>query len=122
MKQSILITALVLQLVFLLACGSPSYSIRVVDGLPKETYLTFSKGTQVNVGDVFVLFHLQQAPSSSGGHGGGHGGHGGGGGTINLKHEIGKVQVVTIADETHALVKVLSGYAEDGVKAEKVQQ
>ncbi len=40
---------------------------------------------------------------------------------MSLKHEIGKVQVVKIADETHALVKVLSGYVEDGVKAEKAE-
>jgi len=105
----------------LYGCSSSSYSIRVIDGLPKETYLTFSKGSPVNVGDVFVLYHMQQAPASGSGHGG-HGGHGGGGGgPLNLKHEVGRVQVIKIADETHALVKVLSGYAEDGLNAEKVE-
>lgn len=119
MKQVIIVTSFAF-LLFLAGCSSASYSIRVVDGLPKETYLTFSKGSPVQVGDVFMLYHLQPAPASSGGGHGGHGG-GGGGGTVNLKHEIGKVQVVKIADETHALVKVLSGYVEDGVKAEKAE-
>ncbi|MBI5473554.1 MAG: hypothetical protein HY961_14540 [Ignavibacteriae bacterium] len=120
MKKVMLIALLTFPLL-LVGCGSPSYSIRVVDGLPKETFLTFSKDSAPNVGDVFVLYRLQQAPASSGSGHGGHGGHGGGGGgPINLKHEIGKVQVVKIADETHALVKILFGYVEYGVKAEKV--
>ncbi len=119
MRQSIIGTAFAFVL-FLAGCSSASYSIKVVDGLPKEIYLTFTKGSPVQVGETYTLFHLQQAPASSGGGHGGHGGHGGGG-TVNLKHEIGKVQVVKIADETHALVKVLSGYVEDGVKAEKVE-
>jgi len=98
-------------------CGSISYGIHVVDGLPKETYLTFSKGSPVSVGDVFVLYRIQEAPSSGGGHGG-HSGHGVGG-SAKMKHEVGRVQVIKMADETHALVKILSGYAEDGLKAEK---
>ncbi len=119
MRHTVMTIAFTLGL-FLGACSSPSYSIRVVDGLPKETYLTFSKGSPVQVGEIYVLFHLQQAPASSGAGHGGHGGHGGGG-TMNLKHEIGKVQVVKITDDIHALVKVLSGYVEDGVRAEKTQ-
>lgn len=112
---------IVLAAAVLYGCSSSSYGIRVIDGLPKETYLTFSKGSPVNVGDVFVLYHLQQAPAGGGSHGG-HGGHGGGGGgPLNLKHEVGRVQVVSIADETHALVKLLSGYAENGLNAEKVE-
>ena len=103
----------------LYGCSS-SYGIRIIDGLRKETYLTFSKGSPVNVGDVFMLYHMRQAPASGSGHGG-HGGHGGGGGgPLNLKHEVGRVQVIKIADETHALVKVISGYAEDGLNAEKL--
>ena len=91
----------------------------MVDGLPKEIYLTFTKGSPVQVGETYTLYHLQQAPANASGHGA-HGGHGGSG-TINFKHEIGKMQVVSIADETHALVKVLSGYVEDGVRAEKAE-
>jgi hypothetical protein len=120
MKQAIIATAFAL-LLLASGCSSSSYGIRVIDGLPKETYLTFSKGSMVSVGDVFVLYHIQQAPASGGGHGG-HGGHGGAGsGPLNLKHEVGKVQVIRIADETHALVKILSGIAEDDVQAEKVE-
>lgn len=119
LKQLIKVASFTLVLL-LSGCSASSYSIKLVDGLPKETYLTFSKGSPVQVGEIYALYHLQQAPASSGGGHGGHGGHGGGG-TINLKHEIGKVQIVKIADETHALVKVLSGYVEDGVKAEKVE-
>lgn len=105
-------------MLLLSGCSPPSYGIRVIDGLPKETYLTFSKGSPINVGDVFVLYHIQQAPASSSGHGG-HGG--GGGGPLNLRHGVGRVQVIKIADETHALVKILSGTAEDGVQVEKVE-
>ncbi|HEX9657073.1 MAG TPA: hypothetical protein VGB89_09215 [Bacteroidota bacterium] len=118
MKQACCAVAAMLLLLFS-GCSSSSYGIRVVDGLPKETYLTFSKGSPVNVGDVFVLYHIQQAPASGSGHGG-HGGHGGGG-PLNLRKEVGRVQVVSIADDTHALVKVLSGQADDGLEAEKVE-
>jgi hypothetical protein len=118
MKQ---IGLIILAATILYGCSSSSYGIRVIDGLPKETYLTFSKGSPVNVGDVFVLYHIQQAPASGSGHGG-HGGHGGGGGgPLNLKHEAGRVQVIKIADETHAVVKILSGIAEDDVQVEKVE-
>jgi hypothetical protein len=104
--------------IVLYGCSSTSYGIRVVEGLPKETYLTFSKGSPAGVGDVFILYHIQQPPAS----GGGHGGHGGAGsGSLNLKHEVGRVQVIKIADETHALIKILSGIAEDGVQVEKVE-
>ena len=102
-------------------CSPSSYGIRVIDGLPKETHLTFSKRSPVNVGDVFVLYRIQQAPASGGGHGG-HGGHGGGGGgPLNLRYEVGRVQVIKIADETHALIKILSGTPEEGVQVEKVE-
>ncbi len=114
MKKIGVIVAMAL---FLLSCGSSSYGIRVVDGLPKETYVTFSKGSGVQVGEVFILYRMQQPPVSSGSHAG-HGGHGSGG-ELNLKEEVGRVQVVKIVDETHALVKVLSGNAEDGLKVEK---
>lgn len=109
----------VISLLLFSGCSSSSYGIRVIDGVPKEVYLTFSKGTDVKVGDTFVLYRVQQAPSTSSQHGG-HGGHSGGG-PLNFKQEVGKVQVVKIADETHALVKVLNGYVADGLNVEKVE-
>ena len=100
-------------------CGS-SYNIRVIDGAPKEVYLTFSKGADVKVGDIFVLYRTQES-SSMGGQQAGHAGHGGhgGGGQLSVKQEVGRVQVIRIVGETHASVKVLSGIVEDGLKAEK---
>ena len=95
----------------------PSFGIQVVQGLPEEVYLTFPKGTNVQVGEVFMLYHVER--TASGGGGGGHAGHGGGGGgggaQVNIRHEVGRVQVVRIADDTHALVKVLSGTASEGL-------
>jgi len=111
-----------LPFVFLLAfpgCGSASYGIRVIDGLPKETYLTFSKGGPVRIGDVFIPYHIQQAPARGSGLGP-HGGHGGSG-SLGRKQEVGRVQVVKMADETHALVSILPGYAQDGLKAERIE-
>ena len=106
----------VIPLILFSGCSPSSYSIRVIDGAPKEVYLTFSKGTDVKVGDVFLLYRMQPPPENGGGHS-----HHGGGGQLNLKQEVGRVHVVSIADETHALVKVLSGYAENGLNAEKVE-
>jgi len=110
---------IVIAAVILFGCSSSSYGIRLIDGAPREIYLTFSKGTDVKVGEIFTLYRIQQPPSGSGQHAG-HGGHGGGG-RLNFRQEVGKVQVLSIADETHALVRVLSGYAEDGLAAEKVE-
>lgn len=98
-------------------CASSSYSIHVIDGLSREVYLTFSKGADVKVDDVFVLYHDQMAPSNTTG-GGGHAGHGGGGSSM-VRHTIGRVQVIRLVDENHALVKVLSGEIEEGVHAAK---
>ena len=78
--------------------------------------MTFSKGTEVKVGDVFVMYRIQSPPRNGGGHS-----HHGGGGTLNLREEVGRVQVVSIADDTHALVKLLLGQAEDGLDAEEVE-
>jgi hypothetical protein len=98
-------------------CASSASSIHVVDGLSREVFLTFSKGTDVRVHDVFVVYHVQVSPRSATG-GGGHAGHGGGG-AVNLRHTIGRVQVIELVDERHALVKVLSGQVEEGALAEK---
>lgn len=97
-------------------CSSSSYGIQVVNGAPKEVYLTFSKGADVKVGEVFLLYRMELPPAGAGGHN-----HHGGGGPLNLKQEVGRVQVVSIVDETHALVKVLSGHAEDGLNADKIE-
>lgn len=106
--------AVVFVMLGIIGCSS-SFTIQVIDGLPKEVYLKFDKGADVKVGDVFVLYRVL---TPSGG-GGSHGAHGAGG-PMNLKQEIGRVQVVQIADETHALVKILSGIVEDGLTAEKM--
>jgi hypothetical protein len=106
---------------FLFVGCASSFGIQVVQGLPEEVYLTFAKGTSVEVGEVFVLYHVER--TSAGGGGGGHTGHGGGaqgGGGANMRHEVGRVQVVRIADDTHALVKVLSGTASEGRVVERV--
>jgi hypothetical protein len=102
----------------LVGCAS-SFGIQVVQGLPEEVYLTFDQGTNVQIGEVYILYHVQQ--SLTGGGGGGHSGHGSGqgGGRVSVRHEIGRVQVVRIADETHALVKVLYGTASEGLTVER---
>lgn len=112
MKSIIIVSMTTL---FLAGCAS-SFGIQLVRGLPEEVYLTFAKGTNVQVGEVYVLYHVQKTSAAGGG--GDHARHGGGG-QVNVRHEIGRVQVVRIADETHALVKVLSGNASEGVAVEK---
>lgn len=115
MKQVAWIAVLVSAL-GIIGCSS-SYTIQVIDGLPKEIYLKFDKGADVKVGDIFVLYRMLPPPS---GGGGSHVAHGAGG-PMNLKREIGRVQVVQIVDEIHASVKILSGVVEDGVSAEKMR-
>lgn len=100
-------------------CGSSSYSIHILDSTPAEVYLTYAKGASVKIGDTFALYHVENQPSSGEGWGS-HAGHGGSGPTRH-KVEDGRVQVVSIADETHALVKVLSGNVHEGMAAEKVE-
>jgi len=95
-----------------------TYQIQVIDGLPKEVYLTYTKGAVVNVGDMFRLYEIHQpAPSSASQ---GHGGHGGGGQPM-MKHEKAMVQVLRIVDEVHAAVKVVSGEVIDGLEVEKLK-
>jgi hypothetical protein len=101
-------------------CGA-SYKLRVVDERAQEIYLTFSKGAGVKVGDVFALYHVHQQRPSSGQ--GGHGAHGGyGGGQASTKELAGYVQVTQIIDETHALVKVLSGTVGEDLVVEKLKK
>ncbi len=98
-------------------CGT-SYRIQVIDGLPKEVFLNYSKGADVKVGDIFVLYEVHH-PQSSSAHQG-HAGHSGGGQPA-MKHEKAVVEVIRIVDEVHAAVKVLSGEVEDGLEAEKLK-
>ncbi len=108
-------------LLLILSGCSTSYHIQVIDGLPTEVYLNYSKGADVKVGDMFVLYEVHRpGPSSvSQGHGG-HGGHGGGSQPA-MKHEKAIVQVIRIVDEVHAAVQVLSGEVVDGLEAEKLK-
>lgn len=101
--------------VALLSGCASSYEVRVIEGSPKEVYLTFSKGADVKVGDIFILYRTSVVHSAGGGH------HGSGGGEHTVKEVAGKVQVVEIVDEQHASVKILSGRVEDGLSAEKVK-
>ena len=120
MKQLLFAAASIL---FLLWSGcSSSPGIRVIETTSKEVFLSFPKGADVKVGDVFVLYRTQESASMGGQHDshGGHAGHGGTAGTrTHFKQEIGRVQVIEIVDEAHASVKLLSGSVEDGLKAEK---
>jgi hypothetical protein len=110
-----------LGLVMMLTGCSTSYRIQVIDGLPREVYLTYTKGADVKVGDMFRLYEVHQpAPSSASQGHGGHGGHGGEGQPA-MKHEKAMVQVVRIVDEVHAAVKVLNGQVDDGLEAEKLK-
>ena len=110
-KSRFLLTALLLVVT---GCTS-TYTLRVVDEQAQEIYLTFSKGAKVQVGDILNVYRTAVVQASGGGH------HGGGGGENVVKEVVGKVQVVEIVDEQHALVKVLSGRVKDGLRAEKVK-
>lgn len=101
--------------VSILGCSS-SYTIQVIDGLPREVYIKFDKGADVNIGDIFILYRMQQPPS-----GGSHSGHHGSAGPLNLKQEVGRVQVTRIMDDMRAQAKVVSGKVEEGFTAEKLK-
>jgi hypothetical protein len=104
-----------LGLLLILSGCSASYRIQVIDELANEVYLNYSKGADVEVGDIFILYQYHPAPPS-----GGHQGHRGGSQLV-MKHEIARVQDVSIVDELHAAVKVLSGQIVDGLEAEKLE-
>lgn len=120
--KHILSLGTIVMLLTLTGCGT-SYRIQVIEGLPKEVYLNYSKGANVKVGDLFRLYevHRPEASGASQGHGG-HGGHGGGMSQPAMKHEKAIVQVISIVDEVHAAVKILSGEVQDGLEAEKLKQ
>lgn len=90
---------MIITAVTLFGCSSPPFGIRVIDTVAKEVHLTFAKGVPVNIGDLFSLYHFRPPPANIGGHTGHRGG------PLNLKHEIGRVQVVAIVGETQAVVR-----------------
>ena len=98
---------------FVSSC-STSYRIQVLDGLPKEVYLIFSKGADVKVGDLFILYQYHQPSTSSGGH------NHGASAPLPHKQELGIVKVMRLVDETRAEVELVSGQIGDGLEAEKL--
>ena len=107
--------AVVFVSVSIVGCSS-SYTIQVIDGLPREVYIKFDKGVDVNIGDMFILYRMQ--PPSSGGS---HSGHHGSAAPLNLKQEVGRVRVTRIMDDMRAEVKVISGNVEEGFTVEKLK-
>lgn len=105
----------------LTGCSNSSSTIHVVDGLNRQIYLTVPSGTKVNVGDTYIVYHMQRMEASSSGMSehAGHAGHGGGDEPRSVRHVIGRVEVIRIADATHAEARVLSGVVEEGGFAEK---
>ncbi len=89
-------------------CGT-TYQIEFVEG---DTYLEFSKGDDVKVGDVFTLYTTSTVRHSAGRHAP----------PRYKKVIVGRVQVTKIADETHAVVVMLEGRIEPGLKAEKIEK
>ena len=92
-----------------------SYRIQVIDGPPRQVVLTYSKGADVNVGDIFILYHIQPAPPPRGREGHGEGRQ------PATKHEMARVQVVSVIDDSRAVVKVLSGQVEHALEAERLK-
>lgn len=93
-------------------CGYSHYAIRTTDG--QHIYLNYEEGTDVRVGDVYVLYQIIPIQSGIG-----HGGHGAHRGT--QKRELGRVRVIRIADETRAEVEVIFGTLEEGIQIERLR-
>lgn len=111
--KSIVCAILTLLSLVVMGCGS-SYRLRV-DENSKELFLSFSKGSNVKAGDVFVLYKGTVVRGSGGGHN--HGGS-----SQHLENIIvGKVRVIEIVDDKYASVKLLFGSAEGEVTVEKVE-
>ncbi|MEW6061135.1 MAG: hypothetical protein AB1600_04250 [Bacteroidota bacterium] len=102
----------------LTGCSGSSYHLKVVDAASGEVFLTFSKGSTVQVGDVFVLYAMGQSHGSGGG---GHHDHGGGGNS-QMPEIIGYVKVTEIFDQTHGKVEVLSGRVDERAVVERVDK
>lgn len=115
MNMNVTHGALFLLFVFLLTSCSTSYTLRIVDEQAQEMYLEFTEGDDVEVGDVFALYHYHQPPPS-----GSHQGHGSG--QLSLRQVVGYVQVTRLVDESRAEVKILSGKVQNGVTVEKTKQ
>ncbi|OGU30643.1 MAG: hypothetical protein A2X67_08265 [Ignavibacteria bacterium GWA2_55_11] len=103
---------------FLMISGcSTSYRVQVIDGLPQEVYLTYPKGANMHVGDLFILYEVHQMqPNSDAQDHDGHSGHSRGT-PSTMRMERALVEVVRIVDEERALVRVLTGEAKEGFEA-----
>lgn len=101
-----------------IGCSGSSYHLKVVDAAAGEVFLTFSEGSNVQVGNVFVLYAMGQSHGSSGG---GHHDHGGGG-TSNRPVIIGYVKVIELFDQTHGKVEILSGHVDERAVVERVDK
>ncbi len=105
----------VLSAMVLSACSNTAYSVRVVNKETEEIYITYGKGADLKVGDVFAIYRLSVVE-------GGGGGHNHGGSSQHIQKElIGSVRVTQIVDKQTAAVKITAGNVEDGLVAEKVQ-
>lgn len=106
-------------LLFLVAGCASTYTIRTNEDSPNEVFLIFSKGTNAQPGDKFVVYRTRTMSSSSSSMGGHqYGGHGSG--SHALREEIGKVEIIEVVDNTYAKVKVLVGTVENDAHAEKL--
>ena len=97
-----------LLLLALLSGCSSAYQVEVVDG---EALLEFSKGDAVKVGDMFVLYASSQAPPSKRRTP-----------RKRIRTNVCRVRVTKLPDDTHALVVVVEGKIEPGLKAEKIEK
>lgn len=100
----------------LLGCNVSSITLRVVDERAGEMYVTFSKGADVKLGDIFQAY---QTVVHSGGGGGGH--QHGSSGAHTSREVVATVKVVSVIDETTAKVSVISGKVVDGLPVQKIR-
>jgi hypothetical protein len=93
---------------FLLLSGcSSAYRLEIIES---TTYLEFSKGDEIKVGDVFVLYKFSKVPAS-----------GRYAPPKEVRKNVGRIRVTEIADDIHALVALLEGDLEPGLKVEKLK-
>lgn len=106
---------------FLILSGcSSSYRIQVVEGLPREVYLNYSRDAIVRVGDLFLLYEVHRPePTSANQNHSSHSSHSDHGGGIQppRRQEKALVEVIRIVDEGRATVRILSGEVADGMEA-----
>ena len=107
MRSTILTLSTLLLVMLSFGCSS-AYKIERIED---QWYLEFSKGDDVKVGDIFVLYTRTAVYRKLGR-------------PTPLKYKktiVARVQVAKIADEKHAVVTVLEGQIEQGLKAERIQ-